>query len=549
MKKKILIVGGVAGGATCAARLRRLSEQDEIIILERGDHISFANCGLPYYIGSVIKDRQRLLLQTPESFHKRYNVDVRIRSEVTKIDRAAKAVTIKDLSSNREYTEGYDYLLLSPGAQPIKPPLPGINDQRIFTLRNIPDTDIIKRHIDESHPKTALVIGGGFIGIEMAENLHALGIQVTLVERMDQVMPPIDRDIANALAIHIRDKGVELILGASLKEFNGEEDLIAILDDGRKISCDMAILSIGVRPDTKFLTDSGIELEQNGAIRVNDQMRTNDPSIFAVGDAVTTNNPISDNPWWIALATPANRQARLVADIINGIDAHYPGTIGTSVVKVFDLTVASTGCSEKYLKANGIKYEKSFTHSANHAGYYPGATPVTTKLIFDPASGKILGAQIIGQNGVDKRIDVIATAVRCNAKAGDLKNLELSYAPPYGSAKDPVNIAGYVADNILNRTVEICHWHDIEDRLKKGAFLLDVRTKLEFEGGSIDGAKNIPIDELRSRLNEIPTGETVIAYCAVGLRGYLACRILTQSGYKTLNLSGGYTTYYQATAE
>jgi len=549
MTKRIVIVGGVAGGATSAARLRRLSENDEIVLFERGEHISFANCGLPYYIGDVIKDKEKLLVTTADHFRERFNVDVRTKSEVIKLDRERKRVMVKDHSTGKEYEQEYDHLILSPGAQPIKPPLPGVDDERVFTLRTVPDAVRIKEYIEKKNAESAVVIGGGFIGLEMAENLHRRGIRVTVVEKLPQVMPNLDPEIANVITQHMKLKKVNFILGTGISGFSDSSGkLSADLENGDRLSCDMAILSIGVRPDTKFIADTGIEVEKNGAIRVDNQMRTNDPNIFAIGDAVMTDNPILGTRWGIALAWPANREARVVADVINGMDEKYPGTIGTSIVKIFDLTVAATGCSEKYLKQSNVSYKKIYTHSPQHVTYYPGATPISIKLLFDPSDGRIFGAQMIGLAGVDKRIDVLATAIRCGAKVTDLKNLELAYAPPYGAARDPINILGYVAENAITKKVDICQWDDVDRMRSEGdKYFLDVRTPEEYSLGTVADASNIPVDELRQRLDEVPKDKSIVSFCQVGLRGYIASRILTQNGYKSMNMTGGYKTFQQAT--
>lgn len=551
MTRKIVIVGGVAGGATAAARLRRLSETDEIMMFERGPHISFANCGLPYFIGDVIKKEDALLIQTPESFKRRFNVDVRIDSEVVKINPRTKCVTVKGRTDGKTYEETYDALILSPGANPIKPLLPGIDDDRIFTLKTVSDAAKIKLFISEHKSKSAVVVGAGFIGLEMAENLDHAGIKVTVVERLDQVLPPLDPEIANAVTQHMKLKNISFILSSGITSFDKGASLAANIENGEKIDCDLVIISVGIRPDTKIAIDAGIETDKNGAIVVNERLQTNLPSIYAVGDAIEVKNPTTGNFWSIALAGPANRQARVVADVINGLDASYSGTLGTSIVKIFDLTVASTGCSEKYLKALDITYDKIYTHTANHVGYYPGATTISSKLIFDPKTGKILGAQMVGANGVDRRIDVVATAMQGGITAAQLKNLELAYAPPYGAAKDPINMVGFIAENSMTGKTHLCHWHEIENFIKNpGKYcLLDVRSVDEFALGSIEGAVNIPIDELRKRHGEIPKEKTIILFCQVGFRGYVAERILMQFGFKCCNLSGGYKTYIQATVK
>jgi len=549
--KKIVIVGGVAGGATCAARLRRLNEDSEIIMFEKGEYISFANCGLPYFIGNTIEERDDLLLQTPESFRARFNVDVRVKSEVKRIDRKKKSVSVINLNTGEEYEESYDQLVLSPGSSPVKPPLPGIDGDRIYTLRTVPDAEKIKNFVDEKKPKRAVVVGAGFIGLEMAENLHDRGLHVTVVEKLDQVMATLDFEMANIITQHMKLKGINFILGTGISGFENGVEFKVSLDDGRVLSSDFAVLSIGVRPESQIASEAGLDvMERGGAIIVDDQMRTNDLDIFAIGDAVIVKNPILDKKWVVALAGPANRQARLVADIIEGEKKEkYPGTIGTSILKIFDVTAASVGCTEKYLKTEGVKYKKIYTHTGNHVGYYPGATIISIKLIFSPETGQIFGSQMVGSVGVDRRIDIIASAMRLGSGVDGLKNLELAYAPPYGAAKDPVNVAALVAENCCSGKSEICHWHDIEKIQKdpQKYFLLDVRTEEEFSLSTIKGSVNIPVDEIRSRLDEIPRDKIVVIFCQVGLRGYVAERILKQKGFKGMNLSGGYKTYVYAT--
>jgi NADPH-dependent 2,4-dienoyl-CoA reductase/sulfur reductase-like enzyme/peroxiredoxin family protein/rhodanese-related sulfurtransferase/TusA-related sulfurtransferase len=560
MAKKVIIVGGVAGGATAAARLRRLDEKVEIILLERGEYISFANCGLPYYIGGEIKEKSALTLQTPESFRARFNVDVRIQHEATAIDRTAKRISILDRKTGQSYEENFDSLILSMGAEPVRPPLPGIDARRVFTLRNIPDTFRIKDFIDREKPKSAAVIGGGYIGMEMAENLHAAGLKVTIIEMLDQVIAPIDYDMACEVHSHIRGKGVDLMLGCGVKAIT-EKDVSGGLvvsvkkgEDVSELSVDMAIMAVGVRPESGIAKAAGLDTNQRGAIIVDSRMRTlvngaAEEHIFAVGDAVEITDFVSGQKGMIPLAGPANKQGRIAADNICGIPSEYTGTQGSAILKVFDLTVASTGINEKTAQRLGMAYDKSFTYSAAHASYYPGAVNMTVKTLFCPKTGKILGAQIVGYDGVDKRCDVIAAAIRFGAAASDLAKLELCYAPPYSSAKDPVNMAGFVIENILADKVKNFHWHDVEKLPKDGSvILLDTRSRTEFENGSIPGFINIPLDELRGRLGELagtPSAEKKKIYvtCQVGLRGYVACRILSQSGYECYNLSGGYRLY------
>ncbi|MGX1901792.1 CoA-disulfide reductase [Thermolongibacillus altinsuensis] len=541
--KKIVIVGGVAGGATAAARLRRLSERDEIVMFERGEYISFANCGLPYYIGDVIQERSKLLVQTVEGMSKRFRIDVRNLSEVTKINRDRKTVTVKNLRTNEEYEESYDVLILSPGAKPIVPPIPGIEEAKaLFTLRNVPDTDRIRSFVDNEKPKRAVVIGGGFIGVEMAENLTERGIHVTLVEMANQVMAPIDYEMAAIVHKHMKEHGIDLILEDGVQAFENEGRRV-VLKSGRTIDTDMIILAIGVQPESQLAKEAGLELGIRGAIKVNEHLQTSDPNIFAIGDAIEVKSYVHGFETFVPLAWPANRQGRLVADYINGRDVKYNGTLGTSIAKIFDLTVAATGLNEKVLKQHGISYEVVHVHPMSHASYYPGATQMTLKLIFD-REGRIYGAQAVGKDGVDKRIDVIATAIKGGLTVYDLPDLELAYAPPFSSAKDPVNMAGYVASNILDGMVETVQWHEIDDIVANGGLLIDVRTPKELEKlGAIPGSVNIPLDDLRDRLHELPKDQTIYITCQVGLRGYLAARILTENGFRAKNLDGGYKLY------
>ena len=549
MGPKVVIVGGVAGGATAAARLRRLNEDAEIIIFEKGEYISYANCGLPYYVGEVIKNKDDLLVQTPERMKARFNIDVRVNSEVVGISPENKTVEVLDVAKNAKYIENYDYLVLSPGAEPVKPKLAGIDSSRVFTLRNIPDTFKIKEFVDRGRVRRAIIVGAGFIGLEMAENLHLRGIKTTVVELAEHVIGPLDYDMAAVVHQHMKAKGVEFYLKDAVDSFADAEDyIVAKLTSGRTLKADMIILSIGVRPDTRVARQAGIAVGATGAILVDEYMRTSKPDIYAVGDAVEIRDFISGNPVLIPLAGPANKQGRIAANNICGFEERYPGAQGTSIVKIFDITVAITGNNEKTLMKNGIECEKSFTHSPPHAGYYPGGTPMTIKLIFSKTDGKILGAQIVGYEGVDKRIDVIATAIRAGMTVHDLEKLELAYAPPYSSAKDPANIAGYAASNILKGTCRVFHWHEVEAIDTENSVLLDVRTPSEFKLGTIKDAVNIPVDEIRNRLDEIPRDKTLYVFCQIGLRGYIACRILMQKGFeKVLNLSGGYKTYQLAT--
>lgn len=543
-KRKVLIVGGVAGGASAAARLRRLDEKADIIMFEKGEYISYANCGLPYYIGGEITDKNELTLQTPESFQGRFNVDVRVFQEATAINRESKTVTVKNLKTGEIYTESYDKLILSPGAEPIRPNLPGADSKRIFTLRNIPDTYRIKDFIDRSDVKRAAVVGAGYIGVEMAENLRIAGLEVTLIEMQDQVIAPLDYDMACDVQNHLVEKGVKLILSNGVQSIEDKGNELEITLSNGKIAADMLLLSIGVRPESSLAADAELHLNNRGAVLVDEYMRSSDPDIYVLGDAIEITDFVTGQPGYIPLAGPANRQGRLAAGHICGVDRTYSGTQGSSVLKVFDMTVATTGINEKTAKRLGIPYEKSFTYSGSHAGYYPGAMGMSIKTLFDPHTGKILGAQLVGYDGVDKRCDVLATAIRANMNAYDLTELELCYAPPFSSAKDPVNMVGFTIENILDGLVKIFHWHDVDDLPKDGSVtLLDVRTDEECGESKIPDFINIPLDELRNRLDEIDPSKPVYVTCEIGLRGYVATRILTQMGYEVYNLSGGNRLY------
>ena len=541
---KILIVGGVAGGASAAARLRRLDEDAQIILFERGEYISFANCGLPYYIGGEITEKSALTLQTPQSFHARFNVDVRVWQEVTAIDRPGKTVEVKNHRTGERYTESYDKLILSPGAEPIKPNITGIESDRVFTLRNIPDTFRIKEYIDTNKPASAVVVGGGYIGVEMAENLRAAGLNVTLIEMLDQVIAPLDYDMACAVHRHMESKGVRLILGNGVKAISEENNMLRIaLNDGQ-VSAELLMMAIGVRPESSIAKAAGLAVNERGCIVTGADMQTSDPDIYAVGDAVEVADFITGQKGFIPLAGPANKQGRIAADNICGLSSKYTGTQGSAILKVFDMTVATTGVNEKTAKRLGLCYDKSFTFSASHAGYYPGAAIMAIKTIFEKETGKLLGAQITGLDGVDKRCDVFATAIRAGMTTFDLTQLELCYAPPFSSAKDPVNMAGYVIENLLSGKVKNFHWHDVKSLPRDGSVtLLDVRTKAEYQAGAIDGFINIPVDELRSRLDELDPSKPVYVTCQVGLRGYVASRILMQKGFDAYNLSGGNELY------
>lgn len=537
---KTIIIGGVAGGATAAARLRRLDEKSEIIILERGEYVSFANCGLPYYIGGVITDREDLTLQTPESFKARFNIDVRVLNEAVKISPDTKTVIVKNLRAGETYEETYDNLILSMGAEPIRPNIEGADGSNVFTLRNIPDTLKIKNYINTAKPRSAVVIGGGYIGVEMAENLAQAGIKVAIVELADHLIAPLDFDMAADVHRYIKSKGIYLHLNNGVKSIHGNT---VVLQNG-EITADMIIMSVGVRPETAIAKDCGIELNPRGSIIVNNKMQTNIPNIYAVGDAVEVEDFITKKPAFIPLAGPANKQGRIAADNIAGYESVYTGTQGSAVLKLFDMTVATTGLNEKSATAAGIDYDKTYTYSASHATYYPGAAQMSIKALWDKKTLKIIGAQIVGFDGVDKRMDVLATAIRFGAKITDLTTLELCYAPPFGSAKDPVNMLGFVAENIVSGKLKQFFWHDVENLARDGSvFLLDTRTPYEVMYGKIDGFINIPLDELRERLDEIPKDKPVYVHCHSGLRSYLACRILIGNGYDCYNLAGGWRLY------
>ena len=565
---KIVIVGGVAGGASAAARARRLSEDAEIIMFERGSFVSFANCGLPYHIGGDIEDRSKLLLQTPESFLARFNVDVRVMSEVVSIDRHNKQVTIKNLLDGSKYIENYDFLLLSPGAGPVVPPIPGIDNPLTHSLRNIPDMDRIIKTIQMNKPEHATVVGGGFIGLEMMEAFHQLGIKTTLIEMADQVMTPVDREMAGFAHAEIREKGVDLKLGVALEavEYIPNQHMASIdsgeneehqhiegeieltLSNGESLTTDILIMAIGVRPETKLAKEAGLQIGALGGIYTNDSMQTSDPSIYAVGDAIEEKDFVTGAQTLVPLAGPANRQGRMAADNMLGRNETYQGTQGTAICKIFDLAVASTGKNEKQLKREGVEYEKVYVHTASHASYYPGAEIVSFKMLFEPSTGKILGAQAVGKDGVDKRIDVMAVAQRAGMTVEQLQHLELTYAPPYGSVKDVINQAAFVASNIIKGDATPIHFDEVTN-LNDNQVLLDVRNPAELENvGFISGAINIPVDQLRQRMNELPKDKEIIIYCQVGLRGNVAYRQLVNNGFKARNLIGGYRTFKFANA-
>jgi NADPH-dependent 2,4-dienoyl-CoA reductase/sulfur reductase-like enzyme/rhodanese-related sulfurtransferase len=548
---KHVIVGGVAGGATAAARIRRLDEHAEIILIEKGRYISYANCGLPYYIGGVIENRNSLFLQTPASFGKRFNVDVRVENTVIGIHPAQKTVTVQRADGS-EYVEKYDNLLLSPGAVPVKPPLEGIGLEGIFTLRDVADTDRIKNYLQMRRVQKAVVVGAGFIGLEMAENLHHAGADISIVEMANQVMTPVDFSIAAHVHQHLLQKGVKLYLEQTVERFEQKDEKINVcLKSGKMIPADMVLLSIGVRPETSLAKTAGLKIGEAGGILVDEYLETSAKDVYAVGDAIEFPHPLTDKPWLNYLAAPANRQARLVADnMVKGSAEKYEGAIGTAIAKVFDLTVAMTGLAAKRLKQLQIPYQSSHTHSASHAGYYPGSMPMNLKLTFDPVTGKLYGVQGVGYDGADKRIDQIALLIKMGGSVFDLTKVEHGYAPPFSSAKDPVAIAGYVAGNIVNGRMPVVHWREMQTANPDEITILDVRSKQETAGRQyIPGSLNIPLDELRERLNEIPKNKPVYIYCAVGVRGYLAQQILLQRGFiRVKNLSGGYKIYAVAIA-
>lgn len=555
---KVVIVGGVAGGATAAARLRRLDEQAQIVVVERTGYVSYANCGLPYYVGGVIRDRARLTLQTPDSFWRRFRIDARTHQEVVSIDRAAKTVTVRRLHDGSTYLEPYDKLILAPGALPVVPPIPGTDIEHLFTLRTVEDTFAIADFVGQAAPRSATVVGGGFIGLEMAENLTERGLAVTVVQRGGHVMPTLDDDMAPILHNHLRSHGVRLALNAAVAGFaqapgrdaeTGHRSArVATLLEGRDpLVSDMAILAVGVRPDSTLAREAGLELGLRDAIRVDERMRTSDPDIYAVGDAVEVVNAVTGQPALIALAGPANKQGRIAADNICGIPSGFTGSQGSSVMKAFDLTVATTGLTEKAARTAGLDCDAVILTPPSHATYYPGSHPIALKVVFEKPGGRIVGAQAIGREGVDKRIDVLAVAVRARMTARDLTELDLAYAPPYSSAKDPVNMAGYAIENLLDGLVEQVRWSEALDAagMPRGRVLVDVRTDAEHARGHVEGALHIPLDELRDRLGELPRDVTLYVHCQTGLRSYLACRILAQHGFACKNVAGGYSLWEQ----
>ena len=542
---KVVIVGGVAGGATAAARLRRLDEQAEIVVFERSGFISYANCGLPYYIGDVITDPQDLTLQTPESFFSRFRVDMKVRHEVTALHPEKHTVSVKNLKTGEEFEESYDKLILSPGAKPTQPPVPGTDLEKLFTLRTVEDTLRIKRYINRNHPKSAILAGGGFIGLEVAENLRELGMDVTIVQRPKQLMKPFDSDMAAFIHNEMRKHGVKLALGHTVEGFEETEDGVQVLlKDEAPLRADMVVLAIGVTPDTRLAKEAGLELGVKGSILVNDKMETSSPDIYAVGDAVQVKHFVTGQETLISLAGPANKQGRIAANNICGMDSHYPGSQGSSIVKVFDMTAAATGINETTAKSAGLDVDKVILSPMSHAGYYPGGKVMTMKVVFEKETYRLLGAQIVGYEGVDKRIDVLATAIHTGMKATELAELDLAYAPPYSSAKDPVNLAGFMIENIENGILKQFHIEEIQHLPKDGSVtLLDTRTPGEYQRGHVDGFQNIPVDVLREHLDEIEKGKPVYVICQSGLRSYISTRILTGNGYDVYNFSGGFRFY------
>ena len=542
---KVIIVGGVAGGATAAARIRRLDEQAEIIVFERSGFISYANCGLPYYIGGVIDDDEELTLQTPESFYSRFHVDMRVHHEVTAICPETKRVTVKNLETGEVFEESYDKLLLSPGAKPTQPPLPGIESEKLFTLRTVEDTMRIKAYIDENHPRSAAIAGGGFIGLEIAENLRGLGMEVTIIEGLNQLMAPFDADMAAFIHAEVRAQGVGMVLGRMVAGFQETEDGVdVLLQDAPSVHADMVILAIGVTPDTALAKQTGLEGGVKGSIVVNDRMETSIPDIYAVGDAVQVQHFVTGALAPISLAGPANKQGRIAADNICGGDRRFTGAQGSSVIRIFDLTAASTGINERTAKAAGLQTDKVILSPGSHAGYYPGAKTMTMKVVFEKETYRLLGAQIIGYEGVDKRIDVLATAIRAGMKATELQDLDLAYAPPYSSAKDPVNMAGYIIDNLATGVVKQWYVEDVDTLPRDGSVtLLDTRTVEEYEAGHAPDLINIPVDELRERIGELEPGKPVYVMCQSGIRSYIATRILRGHGFDCYNFAGGYRFY------
>ena len=551
MSNKVVIVGGVAGGASCAARLRRLDEEAEVVVFERGPYVSFANCGLPYHVGGAIPKRANLLVVTPELLRQRFRIDIRARQEVVRIDRARQQVQVTDLESGRTYLEGYDYLVLAPGAAPLRPPIPGGELPGVFNLRTIPDTDTIIAWIEERQVRESVVIGAGFIGLEMAENFKRRGLTVSVVERANQVLPAsLDYEMAALAQAYLRQQEIGLYLGEQAQEIKDVAGRMLVRTGQRELPAGLVLVAVGLRPETGLASEAGLEVGPTGGIRTDTMLRTSDPRIYAVGDAIEVINAVSGRPALIPLAGPANRQGRLVADNICGRQVAYRGTVGSSIIKLFDLAVGTTGLNTRQLQNAGIDYRSIIVHPLARAGYYPGGSQISLKLLFSPSDGRILGAQAIGQEGADKRIDVLATALQAGMTVYDLERLELAYAPPFSSARDPVNLLGMAASNVMRDDVAAVGWDELDSLLKNGALLLDVRTPSEVEAGIIPGSVHIPVDELRNRLGEIPAGRRLVVHCATGLRSYIACRILKSHGWnEACNLSGGWRTYRTATAE
>lgn len=542
---KVVIVGGVAGGATAAARIRRLNENAEIVVFEKTGYVSYANCGLPYYIGDVISDSDELTLQTPESFWSRFRISVKTNHEVTGINASEKTVTVKNLLTGEEWNEEYDKLLLSPGAKPVKPNLSGINSEKVFTLRTVEDTLAIHSYVEHTKAKSAVIVGGGYIGIEVAENFREKGLEVTIVQRPNQLMNTLDYDMATFVHSKLRAKGVSVKLNSNVIGFREDKGIIiTLLEDGQEISADIVLLAIGVTPENSLAKQAGLKLGAKGSIVVNDRMETSVADIYAVGDAVQVKHFVSEEDTVIALAGPANKQGRIVADNICGVNSRYQGSMGSSIIKIFEMAVASTGLTEKSAKALGIECESVVLSPASHAGYYPNAKVMTMKVVFEKGTLRLLGAQIIGAEGVDKRLDVLATAIQCGIKGDMLKNLDLAYAPPFSSAKDPVNMAGFMIENISNGIVKQYYWDEVKDLPRDGSVtLLDTRTVYEYKNGHIGGYINIPVDDLRDRLCELDKSNPIYVICQSGLRSYIACRILSQNGFDCYNFSGGYRFY------
>lgn len=546
MGKKVIIVGGVAAGASAAARLRRMDEEADIIVFERGEYVSFANCGLPYYAGGVINNRNKLLVQTPQSLYRRFNIDVRIMSEVVRIQPDHKTVEVKNIPEDKVYSESYDYLVLCPGAAPIIPDIKGANKSNVFTLRNVPDGDVIKEYINIYRPNRAVVVGAGFIGVEIAEMLKLNGLDISIIEAAPQVMGVLDYEMASIVRDYLQSQDIKLYLSDKLIALEGDTQAEQVLlASGQKIATDLVILGVGVRPESRLAREAGLAIGSTGGILVDEYLRTSDPNIYAAGDAIQVKDIITGEDFLLPMASPANRQGWLIANNIAGKAISYNGAQGTAIVKIFDMVAATTGRNEKALQRLGQDYRVCHIYPASHATYYPGASEMTLKVIFTPDEGKLLGAQIVGFEGVDKRIDVLATALRFGMTVFDLQELELAYAPPFSSAKDPVNLAGYTAGNIVNNHINIVYWEEVVGLLNQGAYLLDVRTPAEFAAGAADGAHNIPVDNLRQRLAEIPHDREILVYCRTGLRSYIACRLLTQHGYRVKNINGGYKLYVQ----